>query len=338
MSSNRSVPSEDGKRVEGCPAFWAVLRLAIAVAIGASAVGGCSAVSVTASPAVTGTPEASTIRSSTPALAILGDAVQGGLGLWGFDLATGWTAIGTTPDATAIGRFDDQLVLARGGKLELRSLGDLAQANATTTPTWQSSPPSAPVVSLDRSPSGTTAFACSDDTGQTYGLLASDGVATRLNPGPTATFTPQVAWLDSNRLLVLNTDATQISRLSIFDVEAATVRDLVGVSGVRGFAVSGDRKTIAAATQSNVYVGTSAEWLDGAVPPSALALAKDQVVWNLAVDRGGARLAMLSGKVAADGVVGEIHELVYVRESNAWAVKSDLPVPFNHAVGQVWLS
>ncbi len=331
-------------RVDGSREAWGKLGLALCVVVGVAALGACSISTATATAKAVASPEAtktarpSPIVSGVPALAVLADKVQGALGLWHFDLAAGWTTIGSTPDATAIGRFDDRLVLARAGSLEVRGLGTPAQPGATTTASWKSDPPAAPIVSVDRSPTGSTAFACSNDKGQTYGLIGLDGVASRLNPGPTAAFMPQVAWLDSTRLLVLNTDAALLSRLSVFDVEASNVRDLMGVSGIRTFAVSGDRKTVVAVTQDKVYVGTSAEWLGGAAPSAIVTLSPSQVVWAPALDSTGVRLAMLSGKVAADGTVTDIHEFVYAKEGGGWTVKSDLAVPFTHAVGQVWLT
>ena len=313
---------------------------ALALFVLAAVLGGCgsSGAGTTASPSAAATPKSSIAVPRIPAITVLADGVQGGIGLWHFDANTGWTPIAPLPNATAIGRFGGQVALVRAGSIELRGPSDFTKPGATTHPAWKSGAPLAPIVSLDRSATGTVAVACQDSASQTYGIIGSDGTATRLNPQPVSAFAPRAAWVDTNRLLVMNTDAALVSRLSVFDVEGGTLSDLTAIGGIRDFAVAGDRQTVAAATEGNVYVGTAAEWLDGAAPPSIITLGKKQVVWDLAMDSDGTHLAMLSGTVAADGSVSGIRELVYLKQLGSWTADSSTVVPFGKAVGQVWLT
>ncbi len=62
----------------------------------------------------------------------------------------------------------------------------------------------------------------------------------------------------------------------------------------------------------------------------------ESLAWDLALDRNGTRLAYLSGTVAPDGTVGQIHEVVYVNSAGSWQIALDLPVPFTKARGQAW--
>src|SRR5664280_1813656 len=64
-----------------------------------------------------------TTSAATPQLVVLGDGVDGGLGLWGFEAPDLWTALAPLPSATGIARFGDKVAVASGGSVELRPAG-----------------------------------------------------------------------------------------------------------------------------------------------------------------------------------------------------------------------
>jgi hypothetical protein len=95
--------------------------------------------------------------------------------------------------------------------------------------------------------------------------------------------------------------------------------------------------SLAAATESGVYVASVADWLAGREPASIVALEASQVVWDVGLSGDGSRVAMLSGTEEADGTVGNVRELGYQRGAGGWSKIVDVPVPFARALGQVWL-
>jgi hypothetical protein len=192
-------------------------------------------------------------------------------------------------------------------------------------------------VGVDRSDAGSTAIAVSQAGGLAFGVVAADGSTGDLLPAPDSPFGPSVAWLDSERVAVISDDARQIPCLAVVDTAKHKLALLSGLGGVRTFAVSPDRRTLAAATESAVYVAPVDDWLADQEPSRAVSLDPSQVVWDLALSLDGSSLAMLSGTEDASGVVTDIHEITYVRTGSSWSKQTDSAVPFSLADGQVWL-
>jgi hypothetical protein len=298
----------------------------------------------TAAPASSATASASATAAASGSaggaahLVVLADGVNSGVGLWTLDEASKWVALGATPGATALGRTADGVVIATGHDVDLRPGSNLSDAGTVRSLKWSGTEPTAPIVTLDASPAGKLAFATADEVSLDYALAASDGTVTALAPAPTQSFTPQVAWLDEARLLVLATDNMQVSRLAVVDTAGHTITSAQAMSGVRVFGLSADRQTVAAATEHAIYVGAVATLMGQAPPSAAVTLDELQVVWALTLDSAGSRMFMLSGTLGEDGTVGSIHELGYARQASAWIKVVDSAVPFTRGIGQVWLS
>jgi hypothetical protein len=167
--------------------------------------------------------------------------------------------------------------------------------------------------------------------------VAADGGVEPLQPAPTQSFTPLVAWLDDSRLLVLTTDKEQVSRLAVVDVAARTIEPSTVLAGVRVFAVSQDKRYLSVATETRVYAGPVEAFLGTGQPATVATVDPSAVVWGLALDDAGTRLAILSGTVAADGLVTSVRETGYARGPAAWAKAFDSPAPFGKAMDQVWM-
>jgi hypothetical protein len=180
-------------------------------------------------------------------------------------------------------------------------------------------------------------MATADGESQGYWLVAADGSVEPLQPAPTQSFTPLVAWLDDSRLLVLTTDKEQVSRLAVVDVAARTIEPSPVLAGIRVFGVSQDRRYLSVATATSVYAGPVEAFLVTGQPAVVATVDPSAVVWGLALDDIGTRLAMLSGTVAADGLVTSIREIGYDRGPAAWAKAFDSPAPFGKATDQVWM-
>lgn len=274
--------------------------------------------------------------ASAPQLLVLADGVQGGVGLWTY-FDGSWAAEWPLPGATALGRDGQTLILGIGATVELRSESSPQTHGASMSPHWGNKPLSGPIVGVDRSDAGSTAIAVSGASGLAFSVVAADGSASGLLPAPDSPFGPSVAWLDSARLAVISDDARQIPRLAVVDTAKHTIALLGGLGGVREFALSPDRRTLAAATESAVYVAPVGDWLADQEPSRALSLDPSQVVWDLALSGDGSSLALLSGTEDASGVVTGIHEITYGRRGSGWSKQSDSAVPFGRAVGQVWV-
>ncbi|MGA3056558.1 MAG: hypothetical protein ABSE70_00765 [Candidatus Limnocylindrales bacterium] len=270
-------------------------------------------------------------------LIVLGDGVDGGLGLWRFEAPNHWTALATLPAATGIARFGDDLAISGRASLELRPAGAPATAGTPLPMKWQGPAPTAKIVALDRSPNGAVAIATADGESQGYWLVAADGTLETLQPAPTESFTPLVAWLDDTRLLVLTTDRQQASRLAVVDVAAHTIKPSMDFAGVRVFALSADRRYLAAATGASVYAGSVEAFLGTGQPATVAAVDSSAVVWGLAFDPSGTQLAWLSGMVAPDGLVTSVREIGYAKGSESWVEGFDSPAPFGNAMAQVWM-
>jgi hypothetical protein len=270
-------------------------------------------------------------------LIVLGDGVEGGLGLWRFDAPSSWTRLGPVPAATAIARFGDLVAISGPNSVEVRSARTPAAPGTALPIQWQGLAPTARIGSLARSPNGTVAMATTGDESQSYWLVAVDGKVTPLQPAPSQSFTPLVAWLDDARLLVLTTDNLQASRLAVVDVGARTIEPATALAGVRVFALSQDRRHLAAATESRIYAGPMEAFLGTGQPETVASIDPSTVVWGLAFDDSATGLSMLSGTVAADGQVTSLRETGYTKGSASWTLGFDSPAPFGKALGQVWL-
>jgi hypothetical protein len=268
---------------------------------------------------------------------VMADGVQGGVGLWRFQAPDKWTAVGATPGATAVARTADGVILVVGKSVELRSSSDLTRVAATISLEWPAAASSDPVVAVDRAPGGKLALVTSDGSSADYAVATTSGTVTVLQPAPTQSFTPLIAWLDDTRLLVLSTDKQQVSRLAVIDTAAATMTPINTIGGIDSFAVSADRMTLVAATEGDIFVAPVSEWIAGAQPKRIASVGASTIIWGLALDKNGARLAMLSGTESADGRVGNIHEVGYAKAGSAWSQSFDTPAPITAAKGQAWV-
>ncbi len=275
--------------------------------------------------------------AEAPALLVLGDCVDGGIGLWRLDATGKWTSVGPAADGLAIARDADLITIARAGSLETRSVSKPGETVGTVPLNWSGAAPGAPIVAIDRSPSGSTAIVAADEQSQTYAVASTDGTVSRLEGAPDWSFTPLVGWIDADHVLVLNQGADSTSRLFVVDSFDRSTETLGSVTDVRWFALSQDRLSVAVSKDTAVYVGRVSALRGGEQPAEIGQLDPRQVAWNLALDQTGTHLAMLSGTEAADGALENIRELGYTLLASGWARTYDAPVPFTKALGQVWL-
>jgi hypothetical protein len=288
----------------------------------------------TASAAATASPST---NASSPRLLVLAGPQDGQMDLWTYGRDGTWSAARQLPGATAIGRYRTKLVRAGRDEVESRDISTPMVAGERVRISWPASGPQGAVVAVDTSDAGRTVMAVAGPEDVTFAMADSDGMASLLSPQPSSPFGPSVAWLDDTLLAVLSTDTKMASRLATIDTAGHSARLLAGLSGARLFAISPDRKVLAAATSSGVYVAPVADWLADKAGTKALGVKSDQVVWDLALDGTGTRLAMLAGTVGPDGTVGDAHEIGYELNGRAWMRIFDSSVPFARAAGQVWL-
>lgn len=275
--------------------------------------------------------------SSAGRLVVLADGVDGGLGLWVLDSGSKWNVVASTPGATGMGRTAQGIAIATGRDLDLRPAPDLAKSGGHVSLQWTGVASSVPIVALDGSSGGKLAVVGAYADKVYYALGGADGAAASLAGAPTESFTPLVAWLDETRLLVLSMDKLEQSRLAVLDSDSRQLSLAQAILGVRWFALSSDRSTIAAATESAIYVSSATTILGGNAPQPIATLGASEVVWAMALDATGSRLYTLSGNVAADGTVGDIHEIEYARGASGWTKTLDAAVPFGRAIAQVYL-
>jgi hypothetical protein len=271
-------------------------------------------------------------------LVVLARGSGGGMQLWLHEASADWSAIDTTTNPSAVARTADGIAVASGAGVDMRSADALSKPGTATKLVWPGRAASASTVAIDVSPGGKVAVVAANGDSSVYGVAGSDGTVTSLIPAPTQPFTPLVAWLDESRLIVLSTDPQQVSRLTVINPTTHAAVASTSVAGVREFAVSLDRQTVAAATGSAVYVGPTGSLLGGGAPAPTVTLGDAEVVWALALNGNGSQVFMLSGTVAGDGTVGSVHELGYTRQGGSWVKTVDTPVPFGQAVAQVCLS
>jgi len=286
---------------------------------------------------VSATPGGSNPAAVGPRLIVLADGAGRGLGLWAIDMQGRWTTLGSTRGANALGCTAGSVAIATGHQIDVRPVSDLTHPGRSTTLKWVGTAPSAPITALDGSAAGKLAFVTSDDQSLEYAIADTAGSVTTLAPAPTQTFAPLISWLGETRLLVLSTDNQQTSRLAIVDTNAHSIDLLPALIGVRWFGLSSDRETIAAATESGIWVGSVAAFQAHTTPAIAITIDGSQVVWALALDAAGSTVYMLSGTEAADGTIGAVRELGYAKHGSSWTKVLDSPAPFDRAVAQVYL-
>ena len=273
--------------------------------------------------------------AAAPALLVLADCVDGGIGLWRLDAAGIWTTAGPAPDGQAIARDGDTFTILRPGSLETRTASQPAVTAGTVPLKWPSAVPSAPMRAVDQSPAGKTAIVFADGNGETYSIASADGTVTPLQGAPESSFTPLVGWIDADRLLVLSDGTDATSRIVVMSTGLSqTIPTLIGV---RWFALSGDRSTVAIALDSGIYVSPVSALLGGAQPTWIGSVAASQKVLDLVLDRTGANLAALVNATKDDGMPVNTRELGYTKTSSGWKWTYDGPVPFTKALGQAWL-
>jgi hypothetical protein len=236
-------------------------------------------------------------------------------------------------DATAIASGPNGVVVASGQSIETLRI-DLSVASSVSL-RWPGSAPGGEAAALGLSPRGRIGLAVNDAGGVSYATAGGDGRVTDVTPAATPPFTPLIGWLDESRMVVLSTDDRQVSRLAVGN-SPAELTPLTALSGCRWFAVSGDGGTIAASTESGVFAGPSSSWVSGQAPAQVALIADGNVAWDLALDRSGTRLAFLTGRVADDGTVTQIHELAFAYRSGTWQQTEDVAVPFVKVRGQAW--
>jgi hypothetical protein len=278
-----------------------------------------------------------TAGAEAPAVLVLADCVNGGIGLWRLDATGRWTTVGPVDDGRAIARNADLITIAHAGSLETRSVSKPAGTAGTVRLTWPGSAPGAPIVSVDRSPLGSTALVAADAQGQTYAVASADGTVSPLEGAPNWSFTPLVGWIDSDRVLVLTQGVDNTSRLLIVNSSERSTETMGSVTDVRWFALSQDRLTVAVSKEASIYLGHVSALRAGEKPTEIGKLDPHEIAWDLALDQTGTHLAMLSGTEAADGAVENIHEVSYTLLAAGWARTYDAPVPFTKALGQIWL-
>jgi hypothetical protein len=284
-----------------------------------------------------GIPASPTAEAEAPPVLVLADCVNGGIGLWRLDATGRWTAVGPVADGRAIARNADLITIAHAGSLETRSVSKPAETAGTVRLTWPGSAPGAPIVSVDRSPLGSTALVAADAQGQTYAIASADGTVTRLEGAPNWSFTPLVGWIDSDRVLVLTQGVDNTSRLLIVNSSERSTETVGSVTDVRWFALSQDRLTVAVSKEASIYLGHVSALRAGEKPTEIGKLDPHEIAWDLALDQTGTHLAMLCGTEAADGAVQNIHEVGYTLLASGWARTYDALAPFTKALGQIWL-
>jgi len=286
----------------------------------------------TATPTPTAVPAATTTPARTGELFALSGRDSS---LWTLGDNGNWSRIRTIDGASALVSSSGGIAVASSTTVHILAATDPSVDARAVQLEWPGSP--GRVASLDVSDDGRFAMAVGVPGSASYAVASTDGAIPALEPPSSQPFAPLVAWLDGGRRLVLTTDVEQVSRLSILDA-AGLDTPLPGLRGCRWFGVSGDRKTIVAATDSAVYVGSTASWLAGDAPKKVVDVPDGSVVWGLALNRDGGKVAFFEGRVADDGAVQDVHERILEGDSAGWGLVSDTAVPFQDPVGQAWAS
>jgi hypothetical protein len=275
--------------------------------------------------------------AEAPTLLVLADCVDGGIGLWKLESTGNWQTVDSLPDGQAIARDDTALTIARTGSLETRTLTAPAATTASVTLKWPGAASSAPIRAISRSSSGSTAIVTSDERSQAYPTVSADGTVTPLRGAPGSSFAPPVAWIDADRLLALGEGTDASSRLVVLGSSTGISQTISTLTGVRWFALSGDRSIATVALDSGIYVTQVSVLLNGDQPVFVGSLGSSQKVLQLALDQSGTRLAALVSTTMDDGTSVNTRELGYTKSHSGWTWTYDGPAPFTRALGQVWL-
>jgi len=288
---------------------------------------------LTPSPTAASAPESTAAASAAlDGLVLLADS--GGVGLWTEARGSGWSRAADASAATAIGGTAEGLLLAGGSTVEVRTLASLSQPLRSTVLQWR--PGTIPTIeSVSASAAGELALAVSDGDRTGFATATASGAVSAVDIPDAQPFSPLVAWIDGSRRVVLTTDARQVSRLAV-SAKPGEYQPLAAIEGCRWFAVSADGKTIAVATDDAVFAGSTAAVLAGTAPGAISQVAAGAVVWDLALDASGTRLAFLTGTVGADGTVSAPTEVVYQRAAAAWAQSAEVDAPAARIIGQAW--
>jgi hypothetical protein len=345
-------------RLTRAPGLLASLALLTVLGCGAST-GSPSSRGLTASPAPLASAPAtagatssaavsagtgSTIPSTSagaPLLMVLGGSESSSGVLLVMNEGGAWSEGMPDVNATSIARDGSLVTIARRDGLEVRDVAH-PQADGTFHPIgWGMEPETPSPVGVDMSDTGKAVIALGTANGLVYLVAGGRGdlsTLSSLSPSPASPFGPSIAWLDETRVLVLSSDSLQVSRIAVVDSASRTVTSLRGLAGVRAFALSPDRRMIGAATESGVYVGKTGDWLAGKEPILIYTAGESQIVWGLAFDGSGSRLAFFSGDEDANGTVTDAHDLGLRTVDGSWQSSFDLPVPLVRPINQVWLS
>jgi hypothetical protein len=187
------------------------------------------------------------------------------------------------------------------------------------------------------SPSGSTAIVAADEQSESYWVVSGDGHVTQLEAAPQSSFTPLVAWIDADRFLTLSEGTDATSRIVVVDPSRNSSQTIPTPIGVRRFALSLDRSSVAVALDSGIYVCPVSALLNGAQQAWVGSVSASQEVLDVTMDQTGAHLAVLVGSMAADGTAESIRELGYTKDGSGWTWTYDALAPFTRALGQIWL-
>lgn len=278
----------------------------------------------------------------------LGHDATGTMMLWAFDGVNGWRSLQAIPDATAMTRDGDEVIIARGTALEIRSIDDPLTTKSTVELKWKGAAPPGSIGAIDRLRGGTVAISlnscgsggpqdllCSHDvTG--YALVQADGSATFVGLLGMGTAVPLVAWLDDQRLLVVVNQMAQsgggsaiVASAMIYDVKTRKLTDArLGEPGC--FALSADRQTIVTERPSSnppLYESSVSEL--GSHGKSTPILSEEAGgIESVALDPTGSRLlAVEAVRNANDDVVGR-QQQVFEKTASGWALVATSPMPF----------
>jgi hypothetical protein len=274
--------------------------------------------------------------SASPAqLLVLGK--KGSSQQWLLDVDGKWSS-GQASTATAVTRAGQRLVFGRPDGLEVRPLTSPGLRGTFVPKIWGLGPDASPAF-LAVAPNDRTAV--SIEQGDAIHYLLTDtnpGKPWALAPIPSSPFDPSLAWLDDHRLATLSSDKRMWSHLGVIDIANKSMSLSNSLTGLRTFALSSDRRTLAAATESAVFAGPTSHWLAGSAPTSVFKPRDGQIVTSLALDSAGTKLSILAGTVADTGEITGIHLIVLEDAASGWHQTLDVPVPFDTATSQVWLT
>lgn len=348
------TPNRKGRNVPGrisVARSWAAC-FALVVVVGACSVGPSTGTSsgtlqtgvALGSPSATGStvvPKQS-ISVPPPSLAVgglmpivLAADESGSTALWTYSTSGGWVRTASTSGETALGRTPNGFAAAAGQTIETRTGSNPGAIVSSVALKSDQATRGMPIVGVDVSAAGRIAFACSDGQKIAFGVARPDGTSLALEPAPSDSFAPEIAWLDEEHVLVMSTDKFQVSRLAIVDIEAREISVSATLAGVHEFAVSADHSVVVASTESGVFVTTPADIARGAAAKRVLTLESAGVVWALASDHDGSEVLMMTGTEASDGSVSNMRDVGYTVAGGGWSKSLDAAVPFGNVVAQV---